>query len=76
MNKIIPSLIGGLILWSIIHLTINFYQNKKSNKSIINETSQCRLFSMSIEECKLYKKTGKLPKRVEDQIEKIKKENE
>ena len=76
MKKIIPSLIGGLILWSIIHLTINFYQNKKSNKSIINETSQCRLFSMSIEECKLYKKTGKLPKRVEDQIEKIKKENE
>ena len=76
MNKIIPSLIGGLILWSIIHLTINFYQNKKSNKLIINETSQCRLFSMSIEECKLYKKTGKLPKRVEDKIEKIKKENE
>ena len=76
MNKIIPSLIGGLILWSIIHLTINFYQNKKSNKSIINETSQCRIFSMSIEECKLYKKTGKLPKRVEDKIEKIKKENE
>jgi len=76
MNKIIPSLIGGFILWSIIHLTINFYQNKKSNNSIINETGLCRLFSMSIEECKLYKKTGKLPKRVKDKLDEITKKIE
>ena len=88
-KKIIQGLIGGLILWSIIRLTIYFYkntiifyQNNKSNKSIINdlkneqeknETSLCRFWSLSIEECKLYKKTGKLPKDVEDRFEKIKK---
>jgi len=33
MKKIIPSLIGGLILWSIIHLIINFTEKKQANKS-------------------------------------------
>tara|TARA_Y100000816_G_scaffold215543_1_gene160762 strand:- start:235 stop:561 length:327 start_codon:yes stop_codon:yes gene_type:complete len=87
-KKIMQGLIGGLILWSIIRLTIYFYQNtskfylnNKSNKSIINDLkneqekneSLCRIWSLSIEECKLYKKTGKFPKDVEDKFEKIKK---
>jgi len=79
MNKIIPAIIGGLLLSFLGRSCVNsdWYNNntkKNSNTEKIfksNKPKECTLFLMSIPECTNFKETGKLPKRVTDNLKKL-----
>ena len=53
MKKIVPGLIGGLILWTIIHLIIDFNEKRKEikSKNVMTLDKCLKNFSTS-EECK------------------------
>ena len=83
MKKIISGLIGGLILWSIINFIVkpslegdknSFTETHKTNLELFRK-NECRLFSMSIQECTYYKETGEFPARLKKQKTAIKVES-
>ena len=82
MNKIIPAIIGGLLLSFLGRSCVNsdWYNNvtkKNSNTEKIfksNKPKECTMFFMSIQECTNFKETGKLPKRVTDKFKNTMKE--
>ena len=53
MKKIVSGLVGGLILWAIIHLIINLNEKRKEMKSKnVMTLEKCLKNNSSSEECK------------------------
>ena len=83
MNKIIPAIIGGLLLTFLGRSCVNsdWYRIKIEKKDSdiekifkSNKPKECTMFFMSIQECTNFKETRKLPKRVTDKFKNTMKE--